>query len=147
MRLSTLLSIHAALGALDGYDDVVKVADTQRIVRRPYVYASPKTSWLIAKMKRALKDHVEDYNEARDALIRSLSGGIEIATDDREMVSRFTVKVDELRAQEVEVTMGRLKLSELLNVREERGPDGTVHVVSNPIPASVLEVLIDVIEE
>ncbi len=149
MLLSDLLRLSVGLDSLDGYQDVVTVNDTEQVVKRPYVFGSSKTSWNIAKNKRVVKGHVQDYNDTRDALIKELSdGGVEIPEDNKEKIVKFNERHTELLKQEVSIDgILKLKLNDLVNEREEKGKEGAVKKLSNPIPASVLEVLMDIIEE
>lgn len=142
-KLSEVLTLNAALEGLDGHQDTIKTQDGEQVIRRPYLYASSKTTWNIAKNRRVLKEHVQTYTEARDALIKEISGGIEIPADDKTKVADFTARHEELLAQKVEVTgLLKLKLSDLFNERKQGE-----QTVMNPIPASVLNALFELIEE
>lgn len=149
MILSTLLSQSAGLDILDGYQDIIELNGVKQVVKRPYIFKSAKTSWNIAKIRRVFKAHIQDYTEARDALIKEISdGGVEIKEDDAEKIARFAERHNALLREEVVVEgLLKLKLDDLLNEREEKDKDGVVKKVSNPIPASVLEAIMDLIEE
>jgi hypothetical protein len=144
LKLQEIININAALSALNGYQDTVVVKGENQTVLKPYLFASTKTSWNIAKNRRLIKSAIEDYTEVRNGLIREISGGVEIKEDNLEQMAQFTSKEAALLKEEVEVEgLLKLNLSELLNEKiDEHGVK-----TFNPIPADVFNLLFELIED
>lgn len=137
LKLSDILIINAGLRGLDGYSKVVKIRDQEQVINEPYVFATGKTIWNIAKNRKITEANEKTFEAARIALVKSISGSDEgIPETDTVKMADFKKKIDEILGEQVVVEgLLKLKLSELLNSNK------------NPIPPSVLLQLELIIED
>lgn len=131
LPLTTILNIHGALSQLDGYERVIDDGGKPRIIKEPYRFG--EAVFALAKLRRVVREHVQDYTEARDNLIREISGGVQIDEENVDQLNRFTESTGKLLKREVDIELVKLTRAEL-------------NLTKNPIPPSVIDALLDVIE-
>jgi len=131
IKLSEARNLHAAFSMLEGYNKVVK--DEKVVI--PYEF-SGKTRWNIAKNLRILNVLVTDFNSARDALIKQLSNGSnEIDGTNKELMSSYIKEINDIDAQDVDV-------SGILSIKVD-----DLNLDVNPIPVGLLAAFKDLITD
>lgn len=131
LKLGDLLALAAALGSLDHYTKVIQ----DQPVRIPYDFTDT-TRRIIVKNKRALKPHVEDFQDFKLALIREVSGGKDSIPDsEHEKLGALNARIHVAQKEEETVELFALDEAQLLKGDK------------NPIPSSVLEALWPITDE
>ncbi len=138
LKINQIKVLHEAFANLDGYQKAVKIDGQDKLVWTPYSLGG-KTRYTIAKNLRILGVKINDFNKARDGLIREISGGATfIKKEETEKVEKFVAKVNELAEVEdevdglLQVTLEDLKLNEESDI--------------NPYPSNVINGLTLLIE-
>lgn len=132
LTVTDILGVSAGLSALDGYN---KVTEKETAVVS-YSF-DDSTRWNIGKNKRILRAELDVFEETRVALIKELSPTTSnIAAESPEVQEQFNIRYKELMKRKVPLP-GLLKLKKSSLLCESK----------NPIPGSVLERLIPIIEE
>lgn len=132
LTVEEIVGAHKALMHLDGYQKEVK----DSAITVPYKF-DDSTRWNIAKNKRILKTEAEAYEETRTALIKELSPDLgDVTKETNEKQEVFRLRHRELFARKIEVS-GILKLKKSALLKDD----------SNPIPGTVLEYLIPILDE
>jgi hypothetical protein len=132
LTLEAAGKVKAALSqGLDGYDRVIRDGERERVVREPYKFDAG-LRLALAVLENRVDVLIADYNKARSALIKSLAdGGAKVP---EEKMSEFIEQHQVLLDKECEINdVGRIKTSELA-------------LDKNPIPASVLALLMPVLK-
>lgn len=130
MKLNDALNCLAALSALDGRRRVVKDGGEEKIVFEPYTFTGA-TRMAIARNIASLQAEQKSYEEARNGLIKQMSGGGDTVPSDK--VTEFT--------QEVE----KLLYSDSISLKSISESD--LNLTVNPIPSSVIAALLPIIED
>lgn len=134
LDINRMSAIAGALAALDGREVVVGEGPAARSVQVAYKLGSLRHP--IAKNLRALRMHLDTFNEARTALIKELSGGsgtIDGAKEPDKM-AKFNEQVTAMVANKATVELETLPVERLkLDINE--------------IPPAVLEALGDILDD
>lgn len=130
LTISEILGASRALGQLDGYTK----ATEQGAAQVPY-NLDDSTRWNIAKNRRILSAEIESYEEVRIKMVRELSPKeANIGKESAEVQEAFRERIKTLLHTTVELPgFLRLKKASVLT--------------GNPIPGSVLELLLPIIDE
>ncbi len=132
-----LNDLYAAFAALDGQTHVLKdeAAKTEKAVLVPYKFGG-KTRYTIGKNLAILKRHNEAFVKARDGLILELSEGSGTIDDaNTALIGRLNKELQDLMSQEEDGSNLFLLSEKDLNLDE------------NPIPGSVLAILLTLIKD
>jgi hypothetical protein len=134
LKLKQEVELFTALKSLDGVDRVVRAeGQPDRIVRESYTFGG-KFRWNVAKNLGLLKRSIEAYEEARTALIKSLSpDGVGISVEDKVAFAAFNLEHEKM-LNEPDDLPGLLTFSE-----DDLATD------KNPIPPSTLMALMPLI--
>lgn len=129
MKVSEASALLSALSALDGYDRVIKEGGNEKSVRDSYKLGPARMA--VARNIRALREVVEDFQRAQNALIIEESGGtgsVDQKTNP-EGAARVAVEIQKMVDTEHEISLISISEADLkLDV--------------NPIPPSVLASMI-----
>src|SRR4249920_1731908 len=103
LKINQIKTLQDAISNLDGYQKAIKIEGSDKLVWTPY-YLSGKTRYAIAKNLRILTTKLDDFNKARDAMIREISGGKNvIEKSETDKIEKFVVRIDELADTEDDV--------------------------------------------
>lgn len=132
LNITEIQGLFAAHDALGGYVRRVSIAGEERDVIQPYVFSTECTLALLAN-RRVLRQAVVEFQEARNDLIRQISGGEKITG--AEQTERFAPAMQALIDAQHDVDLRTVKIADL-----NPGP-------VNPIPINVLDALEAITEE
>lgn len=144
LKVKKIRELYEGFSSLDGYTEV----SAGKVTEKVYYRFSGKTKYNIIKNINILKRYSEDFDKARDELIKSISGGKDsISQEDKEQLAKFNKSVVEILESEEDVK-GLLKIKFAdLNLDDEKDEDGKVTNKGNKIPNTVLAALFDFIDE
>jgi len=134
MKLTTkkILNLRAALLALDGLDKAVEVNGKTALIKKPFKLAG-KTRLKIARNLRELESPATDYDEARIALVRELSGGgDDVPADQR---AEFFTQINPMLAAEHEVGLAAFAEDEF-NLEANEIPHGALALLLEHLVAT-----------
>ncbi len=126
INYQNVLTLRAALTALDGIDQPVEVRGQLQLVKKPFTF-SGRCRLKIARNLRAVEEAFRDYDAARIGLVRELASGAEKVPD--ELLPRFHALHFDLLQEDIDVPLTPLTEDEL-------------SLDDNQIPHSVLAVLL-----
>lgn len=129
MKISEASALLSALSALDGYERVIKEGGNEKSVRDSYKLGPARLT--IARNIRALREVVEDFQRAQNALIIEESGGTGSVDPKTNPEGAARVAVEIQKMVETEHAIALLPISE-----------ADLKLDVNPIPPSVLASLI-----
>jgi len=135
MKLTTkkIINLRAALLALDGLDKAVEVNGKTALIKKPFKLAG-RTRLKIARGLRELEPIATDYDEARVALVRELSGG----GDDvpAELRAEFFAQINPMLAVEHELRLPAFTDDEF-NLEANEIPHGALALLLEHLVAAM----------
>lgn len=134
LTVEEIVGLYQALPQLDGYQKVNPKDSSIAFV--PYEL-DDTIRWDIIKNKKLLKTDAETYEERRKEIISELSPTLgDVAKEDSSKLTDFNKRTRTLLARKVEIP-GLLKFNK----------SGILKDNKNPIPSSILELLMPIIDE
>ena len=147
MNRGQCMEMDRALRALDGYDYVTGEGKSERVIHRSYKMGDSRIT--VALNLGALKSVVEDTHQTQQDLVKEIGNGESInqykknpktgeqdsSLGETDEWKAYIGRLDGLMKQPCNVTLGRLKLSDFKATDD------------NPIPASVLEVILRITDK
>ena len=133
LDLNRMTAIRGALRALDGREAVAGEGPAARVVVVPFKLGTLRHT--IARNLGALRPHLDAFEEARNGLIRELTGGgcaIDAAADPKKF-SEFSTKVSEMAAAKETLEL-------------ETFPAAALRLDINEITPDAIEALSDLME-
>jgi hypothetical protein len=125
INYQNVLTLRAALQALDGIDQPVEVRGQLQLVKKPFTF-SGRCRLKIARNLRAVEDAFQDYDAARIGLVRELANGAEKVPD--ELLPRFHTLHFDLLQEDIDVPLTQLTAEEL-NLDDNQIPHGALAII------------------
>lgn len=132
ITIDKALSLRAGLTALDGYNKIIKNGENESTAVVPFKLSGVMRMTIARNISR-LEQPLADYNKARNEVIKSLAGPDGNAVPP-EKLAEFLAQDVGMRKQETELSLTKLKVADL-------------NLDDNPIPGSVLAMLLDLVGE
>jgi len=143
LKTRTASELLAGLGALDGYQRIIKDGDKETAVLVPYKIDGAARRIIFRNMAR-LKPELEEFNKVSQDLFRQISGGRDVLDPkenpaDGPLLTAYNAQNRDLLDADIEVDLKMILLSRLLGGDNEKA--------LNNIPGSVLALLAPIITD
>jgi hypothetical protein len=133
LDMNRMNRLATALRALDGREAIAGKGDAARVVMLPFKLGPLRH--VIAKNLGVLRPHLEAFNEARNGVLREVSGGLRAIDGEKEpeKFARFSEQVDKMATEKASVELETIPLPQL-------------HLDVNEIPPDAIEALSELLE-